>query len=305
MEGFPNVDEVAKDMESKMGGEPVAETKEPSGDDSSNQPENTEGAEQKEEAQKAAAAEAIIELTQGKKIKIDGREFTPEELKKSLLLHGDYTKKTQMLAEQRKKFEEEQKYISNLRADLLKVRDNPDLIEEFKKVYPEQYHHYLDVVYGAQKAPEAKTDMLPPEVQHELKTLREEIRAVSQSERARKEAEYNAEVSKNQAFLEKEFGKNSKQFPFAHQDTVLARLQTMQSEGVEITSEVINKAFKSVHDSYNELFTKHYHETVKKQQSANSKGKDMGAGGATPGQAPNVNKTFKEAQAAMVKALSG
>ena len=48
----------------------------------------------------------------------------------------DYTRKTQEIAQERR-------YFANLDADLEKVRNNPSLAEEFKRIYPEQYHNFL------------------------------------------------------------------------------------------------------------------------------------------------------------------
>jgi hypothetical protein len=81
----------------------------------------------------------MIELESLDKFKFRGKEWTPEEIDKAMLLQADYTRKTQAISA-------ESKFIDNLDADLRAVRSNPDLTSEFKKLYPEKYHKFLDVV---------------------------------------------------------------------------------------------------------------------------------------------------------------
>ena len=69
------------------------------------------------------------------KIKVDGLgEYTAEEIRKGFLMQADYTKKTQQIAEDRRRFEEEQKKFQEqeqrLRAELESARKAPEKSEE-------------------------------------------------------------------------------------------------------------------------------------------------------------------------------
>jgi hypothetical protein len=96
----------------------------------------------------------MLELEKVEKFKFDGKEYTLKELRTLLAKEKeqqrDYTAKMQKLAEERKSWEtqrkETQRFDDNLYADLQAVKDNPQLAQEFLKVYPQSYHRHLRAV---------------------------------------------------------------------------------------------------------------------------------------------------------------
>lgn len=73
-----------------------------------------------------AAAEA--------KIVIDGKEMTAKEVKEQMLMHADYTKKTQALAEEKKAIAAQAATLADAQALAEALQSNPDLEEEVNKV---------------------------------------------------------------------------------------------------------------------------------------------------------------------------
>ena len=93
----------------------------------------------------------ITELEKLERFKFKGEEWTPKKAEQAFMRQQDYTKKAQELAEQRKEYESELKhreYRSNLKADINHVLKNPSLADEFKKIYPEEYHYALELALG-------------------------------------------------------------------------------------------------------------------------------------------------------------
>src|SRR3990167_2821971 len=91
----------------------------------------------------------IPELDKFERVKWEGKDWSLKDLKNSVLMHSDYSRKTQEISEERK-------FYDNLRYDLDAIRKNPDLESKFKELYPEKFHSYLDYVRTGQKVPDAQ-----------------------------------------------------------------------------------------------------------------------------------------------------
>ncbi len=126
-------------------------------------------------AEAQSKAEAILNLDGASKFKFGGKEWTPEQLQKSMMLHSDYTKKTQAVAQTAK-------YYDNLDADLDFIRTSPnktEAIQMFMQTYPKAFHKYLSMS-GAQLAQEAESRQmqgqsqaqLPPELMRDLQMVK-------------------------------------------------------------------------------------------------------------------------------------
>lgn len=224
---------------------------------------------------------SLVEIDSLEKFKFAGRELTPKELQSMILMQSDYTRKTQSLAEERK-------YMDNLQYDLDKVKMNPNLADQFKQVYPEKYHKYLDYLGSGQALKQESVQTgIDPALLSDLKMLKQDM-----------------ETRKVQA-AEKEidavFDKYTKKFPYADEEVVISYAQSMLSKGQTLNDQVWENIFKFSQEKNQKLADKYYSEKVSKQQSANEKGKDSGAGGGIPGQAPRQFKTLKEAHEAFLK----
>ncbi len=106
--------------------------------ESSPQTESIETAGGSEQATKEEAIQAaIVELDKLEKFKYRGKEWTPKDLEAATLRQSDYTKKTQELAQERR-------FVENLPYDLMAVSRDPAKASQFKQVYPEKFHQFLE-----------------------------------------------------------------------------------------------------------------------------------------------------------------
>lgn len=234
----------------------------------------TSGDSQSVEAQ-STEQPSVTDVDSLERFKFNGREWTPKELKESYLRHEDYSRKTQSISEERK-------FYDNLSHDLETVKSNPALIDKFKQIYPEKFHNYLKWV-GPAETPTNKQQTpagIDPSFVEEFKQLKAEIN--------------EQKVSAINAELDAKFNKLSTQYPMADEEAVIARAAALVDKGEKLTDKVWDSLWKSVHDRNQNLADKYYSEKVKKQTQANSKGKDVGAGGSTPGAAPVRPRSIKE-----------
>lgn len=205
----------------------------------------------------------------------------------------DYTQKTQAIAQERR-------YSENLSADLDKVKSNPALAEQFRSIYPEKYHSYLRYVlqensavqpqYNGQRVQAPQYAQLDPATQAEIRQY--------------KAALQEREVEAINQELTAKFTNLSKKYPFADEEAVVARAQSLWAKmkendptnpNLKITDQQWDILWKSQHERAHGLSDAQYKKQVKSQIEANRKGSDVGAGGGLPGQAPRQYKTIKEA----------
>lgn len=233
------------------------------------------------------AVEDILDLGGVSRFRFKGIEMTPEDLDKSVMRQADYTRKTQAIAEERK-------YTENFLADVKKVEQNPQLMNEFRKLYPAKYQqlaeNYLEATLSKQELKQkAEKTGVPEELLEELRTVREYVR--------------NQEVQKHEAQLETTISSLKKEFPISGkaetviETYVLSKAQILSSKGIQITNEIFKTLWKEGVDSLGE-----YGRTVRKQVSnnqrmASAKAKDTGAGGGVPIAPPREPKSLKEAHA--------
>ena len=219
---------------------------------------------------------SIYDLDSAEKFKWQGREWTTKELQSAYMAHSDYTRKTQALAEERK-------FYDNLSVDLEAVKSNPALIQEFKRVYPERFHSYLNYVQEKQPQLQAQTN------QQSIDT-----KFVERVERLEKGI-HEREVAAIEAELDAKFKQYSDKYPMADEEAVIARAQALINRGEKITDQTWDNLWKSVHERNQSLADKYYSEKVKQQKTASAKAKDVGSGGGTVGRAPHLPKTIKQA----------
>ncbi len=234
----------------------------------------------------ANTPQEIAELEKLGKFKLDGREWTSEQIKKSLMLHADYTKKTQEVAQERK-------YGENLKHDLENVRNNPELVHEFKKIYPEKYHGYLDVLgidFEPKQAKQASLDGIPKEVLDRINRVEAYVK--------------EKEISVAEAKLDQTFAKLSTQYPSADEEAVIARAQILLDRGEELTNELWEKLYKENHTKFEAMLEKRQQEKLNKTKQSARQAKDTRSGGGALGEAPK-KQSFKEATEQAIRDLGG
>lgn len=244
----------------------------------------------------------LPELEKLERFKYDGREWTPADLKSAVMMQKDYTQKTQEISQERK-------YYDNLAADLKYVRENPTLANEFRKIYPEKFHSYLDFAAATQQQAgqqhqnvqgQPQQVQLPPEFQN-LKKDFDQLRTAWSSQ----------ETEKEMAKIDNIFQTMGKKYEHADERTVLATAQAAYQQGLKqngdgyrLTDAQWEQIFKSEHERSQARYESFYKNKISQQQEANKKARDAGPGGGTPGQAP-PKRSFKEATADAIAHFEG
>lgn len=250
-------------------------------------PESTESAQVTAPEGQPQASE-LLDLDSVEKFRYGGREWTPKDFRGAQMMQADYTRKTQEIAQERK-------YYDNLSHDLERVKANPQLAAEFKKIYPEKFHGYLGYVSSS-----PQTQARQPQGQQQQGQAQpgkaydpELMNRIERIEADYKERKLEA-IDKQ---LDAVFESMGKKYPMADQEAVIARAQAMLDRGEKLTDESWDKVFKSVHDVIQKKSDEYQSKKVQGQMSVNQRGKDAGAGGGLPGRAPNLPRTIKEAAA--------
>lgn len=261
-------------------------------EDVSNQAETTD-------TQEAGAENSLTDLSSIGKFRFEGKDWTVDDLKKSMLMHSDYTKKTQALSEERK-------FVDNLHIDLNNVRQNPELLAAFKQIYPPKYHVLVEgIETNKQAAPQPQTGQ--PSVSPDLE------RRLAQIETAYRNQELSvreAQVAAAEASIDSVFGKMTKKYPLASEEVVIARAQALLDKGAKLSDDKGNpnedlwdKIWKSVQEASAKHYEGHYKKLVNEQKQASVKGKDVASGGGLPGQAPK-KMSLKEASEHAIATLT-
>lgn len=242
-----------------------------------------------------AQAQAILDLEKAQKFKFGDREWTPDQLKKSIMLHSDYTKKTQAVAETRK-------YYDNLEADLDYIKSSPnkqEAMQMFMQTYPKTFHRYLSLVGGHEQAANLQAQsqsQIPQELLQDLQMVKSYVQ--------------EKETQAIEAQLDQTFSTLAKKYPEGDEDVVLARAQALLDSkretepGFRITNEMWDKLWKSSHEKNVSKYEARQKGILEKQRTANQSYKGPAAGGAVPGQAP-VRMNLKQATEHAVKTLQG
>ena len=239
--------------------------------------------------------EDIVDLGKLQKFKWNGKTLTASELQKMAMMQADYTKKTQEISA-------EKKYYSNLYYDLNNVKKNPALISEFKRIYPKQFHSYLDSITDeisdatntAAAAPQAQAKQSSPEAQQPIDPRTEEMYNFYKEQRQ----------MASQEKVDALFDRLGSQYKDADEAKVIARVQTL----IELSKRepdkyqrpddaTIEKLFKQEHEAFQAKVKEHMNRMLDEQRKANARGRGPAAGGAIPGSAPKMPKTIKEATA--------
>lgn len=253
--------------------------------------------------------QALVELDKLERFKFNGKEYTPQDLKKDFLRQQDYTKKTQALARQREQYEqaqEDKKFATNFVADLRKVYQNPSLEKEFYNIYPVEYHEALkdalEVLRAkngessgqnqnqSQSVVQQKSQQIDPYLAHRIDKIEKSF--------------HEQEVAKNQTMIDSDISKFSQKYKYANTKEVVANLFETISAGAKYSAELVEQSFKISDKSARDLAKRIYSEQVKEQTSANNKARDVDSGGGTVGRAPRTFKSISEATKQAAEDLS-
>lgn len=230
----------------------------------------------------------IYELEKLSKFKYQGQEMTPKDLEAAILRQKDYTQKTQALSKERETFQSEQKYYENLYYDLNNVKNNPQLAEQFIKVYPEKFHSYLKQILG-----ETSNQSQSQQSQNQSQKPQYDVEMMSRMQKL--ESFYHEqEVAKNTQEINATVERLSKKYPDALSELAISRVYESYNRGEEITPETWETAFKTVDQLMKDHVKAKYGDLVKKQTEANNKSRDVDSGGGTPGRAPQKFKSLGE-----------
>lgn len=240
-----------------------------------------------QEARQSQSAD-IPDLDKLERFRFGGRELTRKELQDSFMMRSDYTRKTQEVAEARK-------YADNFDSDMRTVLENPQLLEQMRKIYPSGYVQIAEQILSRQKqqpgtqAPPASETMssLPPEIMAKLDK-------VDKWEKEMQERTTQATLEQLDSLHERMGAKYS----YADPDVVDRRIELAIDQGLKITPEnlakVYENAYKMHHESIKSRLDAQAKKKVEDQVKTGKEARDIGAGGSLPGSPPKKYAKFAE-----------
>lgn len=231
--------------------------------------------------------DTLPDLEKFEKFRYDGKEWTPSDLKKAMMLEKDYRQKTTEIAQQRKAYEsyqKEQEFEKTLKYDLAQVKANPTLESKFKEIYPERFHQYLDIVRDQAQGQQGQNPQVPREILEKIQAHEQVIQSFQQEK-------LNAQTEANLNMLDTLEKKFTSKYPHAQLDSIYTSIDRYITENKiadikSIPEKSIEQLFKTSHERMQKLADDIYSQKIKAQKEANTKAKDIGRGGGTPGQAP-------------------
>jgi chorismate mutase len=241
----------------------------------------------------------LLDLDASEKFRFQGREWTPEELQRSIMLEKDYRKKTTDLSR-------EQKYIANLASDLRQVKADPRLADEFKRIYPEAYHGYLDLILEQAKVTgdnslagqtSANQNQIPEALAKRLEALEGRLKSVDEKEHA-------ANVAQIEQRLDQLFGKLQTKYEWGVEEQVLAKAEALIAKGYKMNDAVWERLWKASHEHHEGKARKWRDAETQAQLKKNQEGGDIGRGGSTPSAGPKRFKSLGDVTDHMVASLT-
>jgi hypothetical protein len=248
----------------------------------------------REESGEQSNVQDMVDLSKYSRVKLGEKEWSRDELEKGVMFQSDYTKKTQEIAQERR-------YVDNLQADLSAVAKNPALAGEFRSIYPEKFHKLLDIVtretnsQARTQGNQSQNSSNQNVVQKTDPRLEKMFSTVESLQKERHEER----VSQKATEIDSAFAKFSSKFPLStpngDETFVLSRAQAVLDSGETLNDAKWEKIFKDSHLHFEKAYQGFYKTKINNQKAAHIRGKDVASGGGTPGGAPNLPKTIKEA----------
>lgn len=239
----------------------------------------------------------ITDLSKLEKFRWNGKVLTAKELEKMAMFQSDYTKKTQSIAEQRK-------YQENLAYDLENIKNNPSLVDAFKRIYPKEYHKFVDFVVNAAETSQGANKTTNGQANASMSSAEEKPEAQSKPDPRLEELYNHYQETQQQAATEKInalFDRCNQKYPDADEGKIIAKVQSLyelaQRDGrySRPSEKDIENMFKVEHEKYNNTLKERLSKMIAEQKKANVKGAAPLAGGGVPGKAPASPRTLKEA----------
>lgn len=233
-----------------------------------------------------------LDLDGVSQFKWQGQTYTPDQFTEVFQGYQRY-------GETSKYVNEDQRYWANVNHDIEKVLKNPARADEFKQVYPERFHSYLDRLLNSNQRADGnqdKTGQLPREINEKLSAYEQRLKAFE-------DKAFQSDVSAASARIDAILPNLLKKYELADQDKILFEAEKFLNKGGQLTDAVWERLAREEHERVTTRADKFYQAKLKTQLQQGEKGKDTGPGGASPGGAPVKPKTFAQAQEAMIESL--
>lgn len=245
-----------------------------------------------ETGEQSQDSQDLVDLSKYSRVKLGDREMTRDELERGVMFQSDYTKKTQEIAQERR-------YVDNLQSDLGRVREHPALAAEFKRIYPQKFHQFLDYVVPRtngqpQKTHQDNTQLKDPRVDEVLSKMQN----WEQERHTERVSQASSEIDSYMTKFKSKYpyaAPSSREFPQGDESLVLAKLSRAIEDGEKIDQSKWEKIFKEAQSHYEYVYQEIQKQRIKEQKAAHVRGKDIAAGGGVPGGAPNQPRTIKDA----------
>lgn len=243
-----------------------------------------------------------------KKFKIDGKIYTADDLKQGIHRLGDYTRKTQAVADLRKSVAEAKKFNEAFEEDLPKLLENPEKYEQaFKKIYPKEFHARWEKIKSLvqsrsqgnpgqqnQGAQESLNQTGNNQYAETIQELQERLDRIDQDQLQAKQSAANAELDRVMGNLAKKYDLGSPEDNKLLEELVLMKADTTDEK---LTPKMWEQIYQEAHKRLTGLSKSHGRRIFQSQKEANQRGSDAAGNGGIPGSAPQQARTLKEARA--------
>ena len=187
-------------------------------------------------------------------------------------------------------------------------------VENFKKTYPEHFHKYLDYVLPKANSQSRTEEVdeddydVPDHIKAKLKKL-DKIDDLEAKLARYEQKEYDAQIEMADKQIDVIFNKFQDKYPYAVEDVVLNRVQSILEENREnpnfkMTENAWERVFKSVNNHYQKHFESRYRSQAEAQLKDSEMASDSAPGGMAPGRAPK-KMSLEEATEMAIQDLSG
>ena len=283
-------------MEKGEASQPVTDSQAPQTNDQSSSDQN-QGASAYAPQEPAQQAQSTVqELEKLEKFMFKGKEYTARELESAMMRQQDYTQKTQEIAAERR-------FSDNLRYDLESVAQNPSLAEQFKSIYPEKYHGYLNFVLNNVRQAENQAQPQSSEQSWkndpELMRLKQEVKEWKDFQTQEQQKQAEKTIDNILETMATKF-KVSKEMRTVAEEMVISRANVAITQNLPLNNDTWEKIYSGVHKELTGIAKSYNQALVSKQQEANRTARDASSGGQTPGQSPK-RMSFREATDAAIR----
>ena len=231
------------------------------------------------------------DLDKTEKVLFEGKEVSTKDILERYKKYEETEGRYKSLQSEFTQRNQDRKFYDNLQFDLDKVRGNSALATQFKQIYPEKFHKYLDYL--------AKTEQgNPAEAQPQA---RDDSQLMSRLEQIEK-AVHEKDISALEAKLEAQDQKFGSKYPMADIEAVYSRAQVMNGQGEKLDEAGWEKLWKADHERHDSRYKAHYKTQVNNQKEANKASKEIPGGGGIPGKAP-VRTKLKDVAESIISGM--